>query len=135
MKITLRKEQKERKKIDTWIIFSVVALVIAIGVGYMISASVASAKASQQLTVLSTECAAYGSQLTSNFALNSTTCLGATNSSLNSTRVCGATFYCYYSPSCAYTKPVVQNSLSCLCDAFKSTQVVASGLCLKQSLS
>ncbi|MCL5009507.1 MAG: hypothetical protein M1433_00795 [Candidatus Parvarchaeota archaeon] len=135
MKITLRKEQKERKKIDKWILFSVVMIGVAIGVGYAISVSITSANAAQQINTLGIECAAYGSQLTNYFAANSTTCLSNVNASLNSSRVCGAVFYCYYSQNCAYAAPVVQNALSCLCDAATSTQVVVSGLCLKQSLS
>ncbi len=135
MKITLRREQKEKRKINKWIIFSVVMLVLAIGIGYIISTSVTAAKASQQLNTLSFDCAAYGNQLTKTFAANSTTCQEAVNSSVNSSRVCGAVFYCYYSPSCAYAKPLIQNSLSCLCDAFTSTQIVANGVCLKQPLS
>lgn len=136
MKITVKREAVKRAVTNKWLIASVAIFAIAIALGYYISSSVASTQEVQQVGVLNQECAAYGQQLTTELAANSTACQQNTivaNSSISS--VCGAVFYCTYSSSCAYTKPVQTNTLSCLCDALTPTQVVLSGACFKQSLS
>jgi CBS domain containing-hemolysin-like protein len=136
MKITLKRESIKHRVFNKWIVIAVIIFAVAVGVGYFIAISVNSSQENQQIGMLNLECAAYGQQLTSELVANSTACQMNNVAGLsNATSVCGAAFYCYYSSSCAYSQPVETNTLSCLCDALRFNQVVASGLCFKQIIS
>lgn len=131
MKVTVKKEQPKNRILNRWAIFAIVLFALVIGIAYFISYSVKSAQNSSQLSTLNFECAQYGNQLTSELSSNSTVCKSASNftSSSGTPNVCGADFYCYYRyyPSCSSNASIQANTLSCLCDALKPTQVVISG--------
>ena len=133
MKITIKRQEGDKKKINKWPIIAVFLFVMALALSYAISTSVIYKSSISQASTLDFECSAYASQLTSEFAQNSTACnqVAANGTNLyNGT--CGAVFYCQYSTSCAYQKPAGPNILSCLCDGLKSNQVITTGLCLKR---
>lgn len=137
MKFTIKKERKIKRHWNLWIITAIVTFAIVTISSYLVLTSITSSQQTQQLITLNSECASYGAQLTQELAANSTACLLNKNftASTNITTVCGATFYCAYSVSCANTKPVQTNTLNCLCDGLFPNRVAMNGFCFKQALS
>lgn len=127
------KRQETGRKINKWLVIAIFLFVAALALSYAISTSLVYKTSATQVATLNFECSTYASQLTSQFALNSSACNQvAVNGTPLYNKTCGAVFYCYYSSACSYQKPTGPNILSCLCDALKPNQVIAQGLCLKQ---
>ena len=132
----LVKRSSSQKRINKWLVFAIIIFVSVSFVSYFILNSGAKVQQNNALYTLNAECASYAQLLTNELALNSSACQQSRYLNVsNSTAACGAVFYCSYSYSCAAQPPVQNNSLSCLCDALKSSSIVANGLCFKQQLS
>ena len=130
------KRSANQSKINKWLVFAIVIFVSVSFVSYFILNSGAKVQQNNALYTLNAECASYAQLLTGELAANSSACQQAKYLNVsNSTFACGAVFYCAYSYSCSVQPPMQNNSLSCLCDALKSSSIVASGLCFKQKLS
>ncbi len=137
MKLIIKKEEKEKKRINKQFIFAMLFFVIIAVLVYFIAVSLNHVSQQKDIAKLNAEAAAYGQQLTSEIAANSTACM-QNYSFANSSKAkigCGAVIYCYYSSSCQYSGPQSANTVSFLCDAFKPDKVIATGMCFKVSLS
>lgn len=136
MKLIIKKEEKEKKRINKQFIFAMLFFVIIAVLVYFIAVSLNHVSQQKDIEKLNSEAAAYGQQLTSEIAANSTACT-QNYSFANSSKVkigCGAVLYCYYSSSCQYSGPQSPNTVSFLCDAFKPNKVIATGMCFKVNL-
>ncbi len=135
MKLTLRKGGAGKRRIDGWLLFAVIMFALIGTLSYLFLFGVSADRNATTLSILNQECGSYAAQLTSELAVNSTACLTANQTGVaNATRFCGLTYYCYYASSCQSSATVKNNSLNCLCDAFKPTQVIFTGFCFNQGL-
>ena len=133
MKLIIKKEEKEKKRINKQFIVAMLFFVIIAVLVYFIAVSLNHVSQQKDIAKLNAEAAAYGQQLTSEIAANSTVCT-QNYSFVNSSKVkigCGAVIYCYYSSACQYSGPQSPNTVSFLCDAFKPDKVIATGMCFK----
>ena len=136
MKIVIKKQEKEKKRINTQFIAVMAFFIIIAVLVYFISVSLNHVSQQNEISKLNSEAAAYANQLTSDVSVNSTACT-QNYSFANSSKAkvgCGAVFYCYYSSSCQYSGPQSSSYVSFLCDAFKPNHVVATGMCFKVAL-
>jgi hypothetical protein len=137
MKLIIKKEEKEKKKINKQFIAAMVFFVVIAVLVYFIAISLNHVSQQNDIARLNAEAAAYGKQLTSEISTNSTVCT-QNYTFANSSKVkigCGAVLYCYYSSACQYKGPQTPNTISFLCNAFKPDQVIATGMCFKVPLS
>ena len=136
MKLIIKTEEKEKKKVNKQLIAAIVFFIVIVALVYFIAVSLNHVSQQKDIAKLNAEAAAYGQQLTSEIAANSTVCT-QNYSFANSSKVkigCGAVIYCYYSSSCQYSGPQSPNTVSFLCDAFKPDKVIATGMCFKVNL-
>ncbi len=125
-----------RYDINPWILFSILVILAVILVVFIAMYYVGLSDQKYQSIQLNQECASYGQSLMQILTSNET--LPGLNSSVsrNLLNISKDTVvYCYYSPSCADVKPVIPNSLSCLCDILQPNRTLITGLCMKQQLS
>ena len=138
MKITVinRNNPDRVKKINKQLIAAILFFAIIVVLVYFISVSLNHISQQKDLAKLNAEAAAYGQKLTSEISANSTVCTqNYTFANASKVKIgCGAVFYCYYSTACQYSGPQSPNTVSFLCDAFKSNNVIATGMCFKVSL-
>ncbi|MGC8533820.1 MAG: hypothetical protein ACP5MV_04320 [Candidatus Parvarchaeum sp.] len=137
MKIIIKKEEVNRKKINKQFILAIAFFIVIVVLVYFIAVSLNHVSQKQDISKLNAEAAAYGQELTREIASNSSAC-SQNYSFVNSSKAklaCGSVLYCYYSSSCQYSGPQSQNYVSFLCDAFKPNQVIATGMCFKVQLS
>ncbi|MCL4398867.1 hypothetical protein M1137_03680 [Candidatus Parvarchaeota archaeon] len=137
MKLIIKKEEKEKKKINKQFIAAMAFFIVIAVLVYFIAVSINHVSQQKDIAKLNAEAAAYGQQLTSEISANSTACT-QNYSFINSSKAkigCGSVIYCYYSSSCQYSGPQSSNTVSFLCDVFKPNQVIATGMCFKVSLS
>lgn len=131
MKLTLKTEEK--RKINGQLIAVAASILAIVVLVYLVSVSLNHILQQNEAAKLNAEAAAYGQQLTSEIAANSSVC--TQNYSFNNSGsvkiACGAVVYCYYSSSCQYSGPQSANTVSFLCDAFKPNKLIAAGMCFK----
>ena len=136
MKLIIKTEEKEKKRVNKQLIAAVIFFIVIVALVYFIAVSLNHVSQQKDIEKLNAEAAAYGQQLTSEIAANSTACT-QNYSFANSSKVkigCGAVIYCYYSSACQYSGPQSSNTVSFLCDAFKPNKVIATGMCFKVNL-
>jgi hypothetical protein len=136
MKLIIKKEEKEKKKINKQFIAAIAFFIVIAVLVYFIAVSINHVSQQKDIAKLNAEAAAYGQQLTSEISANSTACT-QNYSFINSSKAkigCGSVIYCYYSSSCQYSGPQSSNTVSFLCDVFKPNQVIATGMCFKVNL-
>ena len=98
MKFIIKKEEKEKKRINKQFIAAMLFFVIIAVLVYFIAVSLNHVSQQNDIAKLNAEAAAYGQQLTSEISANSTACTqnySFANSS-NAKIGCGAVIYCYY---------------------------------------
>jgi len=119
-----------------YIIFIILVIVVILGV-FIVLDRISQSNQAYQLTQLDQACASYGNTLTQELSSNQTLSqlenISVSPALANLTR--NSVLYCTYSYNCANVKPVIPNSLSCLCNVLQSNKVILSGLCIKQQLS
>ena len=133
MKLIIRKRETEKRRINRWMLFSVIFFAAVIIAVFAAVHLLAVQNQASSAAALNSACVAYGNSLTQEFQKNSSLIQSLNVSGLNDT--VGDSFYCFYSYSCASAKPQVANSLGCMCNILQSNRVVLPGACIKQILS
>jgi uncharacterized BrkB/YihY/UPF0761 family membrane protein len=117
MHVNIKRQQKERRKLNKWVIVIVLVFALSIGLAYFVSESIASTQSNQQINSLTQYCEAYGAHQTSGLSASPTTN--------------GTIFYCYYSFACAKKAESIQSTATgCTCDVLQSNAVVVSNSCI-----